>query len=61
VLCAATGIGRFASIQEAVAATVTVRRTFEPRRREHESLAEAFETYTALASALGPIWKRPTL
>ena len=59
-LCAATGTGRFASIQEAVKATVKVRRTFEPRQTEHESLVEAFDTYSSLASALGPIWRRPT-
>jgi L-xylulokinase len=56
-MCAGIAIGRYASIDEAAAALVRVRHTFEPDPRAAADLAEAMSRYRTLAASLGPFWR----
>ena len=55
---AGVGAGVYGSLEEATERAVRLLRTHEPDPESHEHLAEAYETYTALAGALEPLWPR---
>jgi sugar (pentulose or hexulose) kinase len=45
-------------LEEAEGAVVRLLRTHEPDPESRDRLAETYETYTALAEALEPVWHR---
>jgi L-xylulokinase len=55
---AGVGSGVYDSLEEARAKTVRLLRTHEPDPESHDRLSEAYDTYTALAEALEPLWPR---
>ncbi len=57
-LFAGIGTGVWDSLAEAVEATVTVTKTYEPDPARCEQLAEAYDTWKALAEALTPVSDR---
>jgi L-xylulokinase len=57
-VCAGVGVGAYGSLDEATERVVRILRTHEPDPENHRRLAEAYETYTAIADALAPVWSR---
>ena len=57
-VCAGIGTGVYASLEDATERVVRLLRTHEPNPESRDRLAEAYETYTALAEALEPVWPR---
>lgn len=57
-VCAGVGVGVYGSLDEATERVVRILRTHEPDPENHRRLAEAYETYTAIADALAPVWPR---
>lgn len=57
-VCAGVGAGVYRSLDEATERTVRILRVHEPDPERHRRLAEAYETYTAIAEALAPVWPR---
>lgn len=56
-ICAGIGVGRYSSLEDAVASVVHVRHVYEPRADRHSDLAEGFAKYMEIADALRPIWR----
>ena len=56
-VCAGIGTGLYSSL-DATGRVVRLLRTHDPEPEGHDRLAEAYETYTALAQALEPVWSR---
>ena len=57
-VCAGVGADVYRSLDEATEQTVRLLRTHEPDSENHQRLTEAYETYTAIAEALTPVWPR---
>jgi L-xylulokinase len=57
-ICAGLGVGFYSSLDEAIESVVGILRTHEPEPENRDRLAEGYETYTALAEALLPVWAR---
>jgi L-xylulokinase len=57
-VCAGVGADVYRSLDEATERTVRLLRTHEPDSENHQRLTEAYETYTAIAEALTPVWPR---
>lgn len=57
-VCAGVGAGVYGSLDEATERVVRILRTHEPDPENHGRLTEAYETYTAIAQALTPVWPR---
>lgn len=57
-LCAGVGTGVYGSLEDATGNVVRVARSHEPNAGKRDQLAEAYETYNALADALAPVWAR---
>jgi L-xylulokinase len=57
-VCAGIGTGVYRSLEDATERVVRLLRTHEPKPESRDRLAEAYETYTALAEALTPVWAR---
>jgi sugar (pentulose or hexulose) kinase len=56
-LLAAVGIGRFASIAEAVRSTDRSGQSYLPQPQLHHRYAAVYETYGELRGALAPVWR----
>ena len=57
-VCAGIGTGLYSSLDEATSRVVRLLRSHEPEPEGRDRLSEAYETYTALAEALEPVWPR---
>jgi L-xylulokinase len=57
-VCAGIGTGVYSSLEDATGQVDRLLRTHEPDPESRDRLAEAYETYTALAEALEPVWPR---
>ena len=57
-LCAGVGTGVYDSLDDAASSVVRTFRIHEPDPRNTERLAEAYDTYRAIISALEPVWPR---
>jgi L-xylulokinase len=57
-VCAGIGTGVYSSLDDATQRVVRLLRTHDPDPENRDRLAEAYETYTALAEALEPVWPR---
>lgn len=57
-VCAGIGTGVYRSLEDARERTVRLLRTHEPDPGSRDRLAEAYQTYTALAETLEPLWSR---
>lgn len=57
-VCAGIGVGVYRSLDEATEQVVRLLRAHEPEPEGRDRLAEAYDTYTALAEALEPVWPR---
>ena len=57
-VCAGIGTGVYSSLDDATRRVVRLLRTHEPDPESRDRLAEAYETYMALAEALEPVWPR---
>jgi L-xylulokinase len=55
-VCAGIGTGVYSSLDDATERVVRLLRTHDPDPASRDRLAEAYETYTALAEALKPVW-----
>ena len=57
-VCAGIGTGVYSSLDNATGWAVRLLHTHEPEPEGRDRLSEAYETYTALAEALEPVWSR---
>lgn len=57
-LCAGVGVGVYDSLKDATEEAFRLLRVHDPNPKNHERLAEAYRTYTALTEALAPVWSR---
>jgi L-xylulokinase len=57
-VCAGIGTGVYSSLDDATGRVVRLLRVHEPNPESRDRLTEAYETYTALAEALEPVWPR---
>ncbi len=57
-VCAGLGTSVYRSLEDATERVVRLLRTHEPEPESRDRVAEAYETYTALAEALTPVWPR---
>lgn len=55
---AGIGVGVFGSLEEAREKAVRILRVHQPDPERRGQLAEAYETYAALAGTMGPMWSR---
>ena len=57
-LCAAVGVGLYASVAEAAERTIRVRGRFEPDRQGTARAEEAYRLYLSIVDAMRPAWDR---